>query len=36
MKAFSILAALATAVHAVTLIILHVLPTGYNPAFVDT
>jgi hypothetical protein len=31
MKAFSIAAALATAVQAVTLIALHLLPTGYNP-----
>ena len=31
MKAFSIIAALATAVQAVALITLHLLPTGYNP-----
>jgi len=31
MTAFSIVAALATAVQAVALITLHVLPTGYNP-----
>jgi hypothetical protein len=31
MRAFSILAALATAIQAVALITLHVLPTGYNP-----
>ncbi len=31
MKAFSIIAALATAVQAVALIMLHLLPTGYNP-----
>ena len=31
MKAFSIVAALATAVQAVALITLHLLPTGYNP-----
>ena len=31
MKAFSIVAALATAVQAVALIMLHLLPTGYNP-----
>ncbi len=31
MEAFSIAAALATAVQAVTLIVLHLLPTGYNP-----
>jgi hypothetical protein len=31
MKAFSIVAALATAVQAVALIVLHLLPTGYNP-----
>jgi hypothetical protein len=31
MRAFSIAAALATAVQAVTLIMLHLLPTGYNP-----
>ena len=30
-KAFSIIAALATAVQAVALIMLHLLPTGYNP-----
>ena len=30
-KAFSIIAALATAVQAVALITLHLLPTGYNP-----
>jgi len=31
MEAFGIVAALATAVQAVTLIMLHLLPTGYNP-----
>ena len=31
MKAFSIIAALATAVQAAALITLHLLPTGYNP-----
>ncbi len=31
MRAFSIVAALATAVQAVALITLHLLPTGYNP-----
>src|SRR5580693_8465468 len=31
MKAFSIVAALATAVQALALITLHILPTGYNP-----
>jgi Protein of unknown function (DUF998) len=31
MKAFSIVADLATAVQAVALITLHLLPTGYNP-----
>jgi hypothetical protein len=31
MEAFSIVAALATAVQAVALIVLHLLPTGYNP-----
>ena len=31
MKAFSIVAALATAVQAGALIVLHLLPTGYNP-----
>ena len=31
MKAFSVVAALATAVQAVALITLHLLPTGYNP-----
>ena len=31
MRAFSIAAALATAVQAVALIMLHLLPTGYNP-----
>ena len=31
MEAFSIAAALATAVQAVALIALHLLPTGYNP-----
>ena len=31
MKAFSIVAALATAVQAGALIMLHLLPTGYNP-----
>jgi hypothetical protein len=31
MEAFGILAALATAVQAVALIVLHVLPTGYDP-----
>lgn len=31
MKAFSVVAALATAVQAVALIMLHLLPTGYNP-----
>ena len=30
-NAFSIIAALATAVQAVALIMLHLLPTGYNP-----
>jgi hypothetical protein len=31
MKAFSIIAALATAIQAVALVMLHLLPTGYNP-----
>jgi hypothetical protein len=31
MEAFGILAALATAVQALALITLHILPTGYNP-----
>jgi Protein of unknown function (DUF998) len=31
MKAFSIIAALATAVQAAALVTLHLLPTGYNP-----
>jgi hypothetical protein len=31
MKAFSIVAALATAIQAVALIMLHLLPTGYDP-----
>ena len=31
MEAFSIVAALATAVQAGALIVLHLLPTGYNP-----
>jgi len=31
MRAFSVVAALATAVQAVALIMLHLLPTGYNP-----
>jgi Protein of unknown function (DUF998) len=31
MKAFSIVAALATAVQAVALVMLHLLPTGYSP-----
>jgi hypothetical protein len=31
MKAFSIVAALATAVQAGALIMLHLLPTGYHP-----
>jgi len=31
MEAFSIVAALATAVQAAALIMLHLLPTGYNP-----
>jgi hypothetical protein len=31
MKAFGIIAALATVVQAIALIVLHVLPTGYNP-----
>ena len=31
MEAFSIIAALATAIQAVALITLHPLPTGYNP-----
>jgi hypothetical protein len=31
MKAFSIVAALATAIQAVALITLHLLPTGFNP-----
>jgi NADPH:quinone reductase-like Zn-dependent oxidoreductase len=31
MKAFSVAAALATAVQAVALIMLHLLPTGYHP-----
>jgi hypothetical protein len=31
MEAFGIVAALATTVQAVALIVLHLLPTGYNP-----
>jgi hypothetical protein len=31
MKAFSIVAALATAIQAIALIMLHLLPTGYDP-----
>ena len=31
MEAFGIIAALATTVQAVALIVLHLLPTGYNP-----
>ena len=31
MRAFSVVAALATAVQAAALITLHLLPTGYNP-----
>ena len=31
MEAFSIVAALAAAVQAAALIMLHLLPTGYNP-----
>jgi hypothetical protein len=31
MRAFSIVAALATAVQALALIMLHLLPTGYHP-----
>ena len=31
MAAFGIVAALATAVQAAALIMLHLLPTGYNP-----
>jgi hypothetical protein len=31
MRAFSVVAALATAVQAVALIMLHLLPTGYHP-----
>ena len=31
MEAFSIVAALATAVQATALVMLHLLPTGYNP-----